>query len=427
MKEIAANRDSAKTLPFTSGVYLFRSKDGVVIYVGKAKNLKNRVLSYFSHKLEQKTAQMVKSANRISYIPVESEFEALLLEAKLVKKYRPKFNIELRDDKSPLYIGITKEDLPRVILLRQREIDNYSLRDLFGPFVQASAPKWVLKRIRKIFPYSTHKPTNRTCTYHQIGLCDPCPSDVFKNSTLKGAYMLNVRRVKAVLSGKSKTVLRILEDQMKIAAREENFELAAKKKNQIASLVYTISRKELDEGYIENPNLLEDIRERELLNLKNCISKYYPLGKLRRIECFDIAHLSGTYPTASMVTFVNGEPEKALYRHFSMHNKNSDTDNMKEVLKRRKKHFNDWGTPDLIIVDGGKGQLSVAKEVIANVPVVGLAKREETLVFKMGDEYFEMKLPDGPAKRLVQRLRDEAHRFARRYHHNLVSKAIREA
>lgn len=427
MKEIAANRDSVKTLPTIPGVYLFRSKAGDVVYVGKAKNLKNRVLSYFSQKLELKTAHMVESATSISYIPVESEFEALLLEAKLVKKYRPKYNIELRDDKSPLYIGITKEELPRIILLRQKEIDNYSLRDLFGPFVQASAPKWVLKRIRKIFPYSTHKPTNRTCTYHQIGLCDPCPSEVAKNKELKKDYMLNVRRVKAVMSGKSNAVLKTLEEEMKQASKNENFEQASKKKFQIDSLIYTISRKDLNEGYLENPNLLDDIRERELLNLKNYVSKYCIVPELKRIECFDIAHLSGTYPTASMVTFVNGEPEKALYRHFSMHNKNSDTDNMREVLKRRKKHFSDWGAPDLIIVDGGKGQLSVAKEVISEVPVVGLAKREETLVFKMGDEYYEMKLKDGPAKHLVQRLRDEAHRFARRYHHNLVSKAIREA
>lgn len=428
MKTIIAKKEDVSDLPSLPGVYQFRDKDGEVIYVGKAKVLPNRVGSYFSQKLEPKTARMVSQAATLSYIPVESEFDALLLEAKLVKKYRPKYNIELRDDKSPLYIGITKEELPRVILLRQREIDNYKLRDIFGPFVNTSAPKWVLRNIRKVFPYSTHKPMKRACVYHQIGLCNPCPSDVVKQPQLKKDYMLNIRRVKSVLSGKSKLVLTQLEAEMKDFAKKEDFENANKTKRKIEALNYTISRRELNDSYIENPNLLDDIREKELRVLRRFISRYYPdIGPIKRIECFDIAHLAGTYPTASMVTFIDGEADKIFYRHFKMHNKNSDVDNMREVLKRRAKWFEKWGRPDLIIVDGGKPQLSIAKEVITDIPVIGLAKREETLVFKVDDGFYELKLPEGSAKKLVQRIRDEAHRFARRYHHKLVSRAIKEA
>jgi len=448
MKKVNANKQSLrlrlkqsiKDLPDYSGVYLFSDKNGKVIYVGKAKNLKNRVGSYFNQNLELKTRRMVQSATYINFIPVELEFEALLLEAKLVRKYKPKYNIELRDDKSPLYIGITREDLPRIVLLRQRELDKKKLREVFGPFINTSAPKWVLRTIRKIFPYSSHKPGKRACVNSQIGLCNPCPSDVTKNHELKKEYMLNVRRVKAILSGRSSAVVSQLEREMKDYAKSENFEKARETKEKLEALIYTMTRKELNREYLENPNLLFDIRAGEQESLRKFISRFYEIDSVKRIECYDVSHFAGTYPTASMVTFVNGEPDKTLYRHFKIKGKkgNSDVDSMREVLRRRKKYFDEppslvasasrWGKPDLIIVDGGKGQLAAAEDVMAGeVPVVGLAKREETLVFKTVEGFHELRLPEGPAKKLVQRIRDEAHRFARRYHHKLVSRAISEA
>jgi excinuclease ABC subunit C len=434
MKKINASRENALKLPEVAGVYMFVDLDLNIIYVGKAKNLKNRVYSYFGQKLGPKTSQMVANAKELKYIPVESEFEALLLEAKLVKKYKPKYNIELRDDKSPLYIGITKEELPRVILLRQRELGKINLREVYGPFVNTTAPKKVLRLVRRIFPYSTHKPGKRPCVYHQIGLCNPCPAqiknaiDSVERTKLKKEYLLNIRRVKAVLSGKSKVVVNQLDHEMREASKVENFEEASELKRKMDALLYTISREELNREYLENPNLLDDIRARELRHLAKYISKHIKIDRIKRIECYDVAHFAGTNPTASMVTFVNGEPDKSLYRHFRVHKGNSDTDNMKEVLRRRKKYFESWGKPDLIIVDGGKGQLSAALGVVGDeIAVVGLAKREETLVFKAGDTFSEFKLPEGPAKKLVQRLRDEAHRFARSYHHKLVSKAISDA
>jgi len=436
MKTIKATKLDAKNLPASSGVYLFRDEKKV-IYIGKAINLKNRVGSYFAQRLELKTAKMVASAQGISYIPVDSEFEALLLEARLVKKYKPKFNIELRDDKSPLYIGITGEEFPKVITLRQTQIDKFKLSSLYGPFIDTGAVRRVLKFTRRIFTFSTHSPGKRPCVYSQIGLCKPCPSEIIgykdidmqKYYELKKEYLTNIRRFRAVLSGNSKKILAQLKQEMNEDSKHENFEDAREVEKKINSLKYIIERPVPENSYIENPNLLEDIRLKELISLKKYILKYYEIGNLDRIECFDIAHLAGSFPTASMVTFINGEPDKALYRHYKISDKKaqSDTDSMKLVLTKRKFRFKTWGTPDLIIVDGGKGQLSVALAVIDEVPVVGLAKREETLVFYKEGKFHELKLPESPAKKLVQRIRDEAHRFARSYHHKLVSRAIRGA
>jgi len=411
--------------PQLAGVYIFKDKEGRVIYVGKAKNLRKRLLSYKSNNLSPKTAIMVKAINKIDYIPVENEIEALLLEAKLVRKFSPKYNIQLKDDKSPLYVGITKEDLPRVVLLRQREIDKYKLQNVYGPFISSNALRRVLKMIKRVFPYGTHKPAKRVCVYNQIGLCNPCPSEVGENEKLKEKYLLNIKRVNTFFSGKSNLLIKQLEGEMKIHIEKENYEEARELKRKLDVLVFAMTRKDLDDGYLENPNLLQDIRKEELKSLAKVVNSEFPVFKIKiplRIECFDVAHLSGSFPTASMVTFVKGEPDKSFYRHFRLHNKNSDVDNMKEVLKRRFSNL-DWGKPDLIIVDGGKPQISAALEVVKNLPVVGLAKREEKLVFKTSRGFKEIKV-EGHPKNLLQRIRDEAHRFARRYHHKLVKKAI---
>ncbi len=422
-----ANKLSVKALPALPGVYLFKDAAGKVIYVGKGKNLVSRVSSYFMVDLEPKTARMVSQAKDLDYTVVESEFEALLLEAKLVNRYKPKYNIQLRDDKSPLYIGITKEELPRIVLFRHRELEKYRLSRIYGPFINSASPKKVLRLTRKIFPFSTHKPARRVCIYHQIGLCSPCPSEVQKKPDLKKDYLLNIRRVNAVLSGKSKFLVKQLEAEMRNFAKAEHYEKAYEAKRKLGELIYTTTRQELNEGYLDNPNLLEDIRNKELTELFKLINKYLPIRQVSRIECYDVAHLAGTFPTASMVTFINGEPDKSLYRHFKMHHKNSDIDNMKEVLKRRYSGKKGWGSPDLVIVDGGKAQLAAALDVVKNLPVVGLAKREETLVFMTPGGFCEVRLPEGSAKKLVQRIRDEAHRFARSYHHKLVSRAIIKA
>lgn len=426
-------RSIIKELPVTPGVYMFKDSSNQVIYVGKAKNLKSRVTSYLSNDLGAKTAQMVSLANDIETINVDSEVEALLLEAELVRKYNPKYNIQLKDDKTPIYIGITKEEYPRVILLRRTQIDAYNLKRLYGPYLSGLTARRILKKARKVFPFSQHKLGKKACIYSQIGLCNPCPniidqiSDQKQKQRLRKIYLSHILKLEKTLTGKIHSVRRELEAEMAKAAKAEDFESAKNIKEQISDMDYFTNSFDRTEGYIENPNLLLDIRERELADLSQIIAPYVKHNKLRRIECFDVAHLAGTFPTASMVVLVDGEIDKSAYRHFRIigRRKSDDVDNMKSVIERRRNHFADWGEPDLIIVDGGKTQLTVAKAVLGqDFPVVGLAKRYETLVFKTDSGFAEVRLESSPAKNLVQRIRDEAHRFARVYHHKLVAKAL---
>ncbi|RJR28226.1 hypothetical protein C4564_06005 [Candidatus Microgenomates bacterium] len=423
MKKLQANKKSMANAPISPGVYLFKNAQGTVLYVGKAKNLRNRLKSYYQSNLLPKTKNMIHNAANINYIEVSSEFEALLLEAKLVRKYQPKYNIELRDDKSPLYIVITAEDFPRILTIRQTQITSFKIKHIYGPFISGSSARSIIKNIRRVVPFAQHKPGNRSCVLSQIGLCDPCP---LKKMSLKdkSRYKKNVRRVNTILSGRAKYIQRDLEKEMRMRSKFEDYESAGKIKTQIAALNELLSRHTPESAYIQNPMLIEDIRDKEIFDLSTILNKHLYVSKLNRIECYDIAHLGGTYPTASMVTFVNAEADKRYYRHFKVSHNNSDVDNIQEVLKRRLTHLSDWGTPDLIIVDGGKPQVSKALEVVKNIPLVGLAKHYETLVIKKEDKYIELRLQRGPALNLIQRLRDEAHRFARRLHHKQVSKAI---
>src|SRR5258708_35962518 len=199
--------DKIKNAPENPGVYQFKDIAGKIIYVGKAKNLKNRLSSYFSNQLLPKTAQMVSLAKDVVYIKVESKFEALLLEANLIKKYKPKYNIALKDDKSPLYIGITKDEYPRIIVFRKPELKTLNLKDYFGPFITGYSSKRILRLIRKIFPFSTHLPTDKICLYKQLGLCDPCPSEIeneidpIKKLELRKKYLRNIQNIKKILRG----------------------------------------------------------------------------------------------------------------------------------------------------------------------------------------------------------------------------------
>ena len=432
METLKAEKESLEKIPLIPGVYLFKNAFGKTIYVGKAKALKNRLRSYWAIDLINKTRQMMDEAATFSYIPVNSEFEALLLESALVKKYRPKYNIELKDDKSPLYIGITKEEYPRVLPFRQTQLSQKELKDVFGPFLDGRSTRAVLKRIRWIIPFSTHRPSKRPCMYYEIGLCRPCPSvienieDEEERKKLKQKYQKNVRKIQSLLEGNIGVVQKQLQKEIKEYSDLEEFEMAQLSLRSLESLNNMTKENPQIRSYMENPNFLMDIREQELMKLATLLKPYFNINLPRRIECYDIAHLAGTFPTASMVTFINGEPDKNYYRHFKIkeEKKNNDVDSIRSILERRKKHINDWGKPDLIIVDGGKGQVSAALEVFSNIfPVIGLAKRLETIVIKTDKGFREIR-PEGPALRLIQRTRDEAHRFARVYHHKLVSKAI---
>jgi len=421
-----------RELPENAGIYVFFNKS-LPIYIGKAINLKRRVSSYFDLDLGIKTSRMVKEAQTLSFIKVSSELEALLLEAKLIRLYMPKYNVAAKDDKHPLYIQITKEKYPRVITVRKVDLNKDNSIANYGPFPSSGNVRSVLKLIRRIFPFADHKLGKRGCLYSHIGLCDPCPNIVeMTNDKLvitnsRKRYLKNIKSIKAILDGKIEKLQRDLVKEMKKASANQNFEEAARLRDQIEKIEYITRPRIPTEYYVQNPNLYEDIRNKELNELKDVlVDCKLKIVNLERIECFDVAHLAGTNATASMVTFINGEKEKTFYRHFRIRQKKggSDIDSLKEVIKRRITHLDDsWGKPDLIIVDGGVGQVNAFNNVLSgykvNIPVIGISKNPDKLI--VGDGKIKIK---GNALHLISRLRDEAHRFARSYHHKLVSKNL---
>jgi excinuclease ABC subunit C len=400
--------------------------------VGKAINLKRRVSSYFDLNLEIKTARMISEATHLSYIQVGSELEALLLEAKLIRSYMPHYNIAAKDDKHPLYILITKEEFPRVITGRKTDLEKTPVIAVYGPFPSSRSVYTVLRMIRRIFPFSDHKIGKRACLYSNIGLCNPCPNEILminnklQKTNLKRKYLKNIKNLTKILNGNIDKVSKELENEMNKFSKSENYEEAAMVRNQINQLEYITRPQMPTEFYMENPNLYDDQRKLEIDKLKRLVGHFnVKINSSVRIECYDIAHLAGTNPTASMVTFINGEADKKFYRHFKIKRAKGGDDyaSMREVASRRIKHFDDWGKPDLFIVDGGVEQVKSFTGVLYSnkvyIPVVGIAKHPDRLI--VGEEKIKL---EGPALNLVSRMRDEAHRFARRYHHKLISKSI---
>jgi len=427
-----ATKEGIKKAPENAGVYFFCDKKGNILYIGKAKNLKSRLSSYFNNDLIYKTKKMVAGADCIKTINVNSEIEALLLEAKLVRKYMPKYNSQLKDDKTPVYIGITDEEFERVLTLRRTNLDQYKLKKVWGPFINGVSTKFILRSLRKIIPYSKHKPGKRACVEHQIGLCNPCPSEIVNNNDIKKKkkFKKNIRQLRSILNGNIKSVRKSLEKEMREYSKKDKFEEANEILKKIDALDYVTTPQMSVSQYLKNPNLIEDIRFQELKELINILKNNgLIVDSLERIECYDVAHTAGVYPTASLVSFLNGEADKTYYRHFKVDPKikNNDYESMKSVLGRRIKHLKTWGKPDLIIVDGGKPQVSAAVQILkSEIPVIGIAKRLETIVFPVEDGFKEYTMEPGPAKNLIQRIRNESHRFARRYHHKLISKALRQ-
>lgn len=407
------------------GVYLFLNKDGEVLYVGKAINLKNRVRSYFTNKkhLGEKTNILISQIDKVKTIRVESEIESLLLEANLIKKYQPKYNIKLTDGKAYPLIRITvKDEYPKVLVARKPD-DPRSI--YFGPFPNSGAMRLVLKTIRRIFPFQSviHHP-NKLCFYYHLDLC-PCP-----NVTKDKEYEQTIKHIIKFLNGQTKSIIRDLEIERNTFSKNQQFENALLIQNKINAIELVTSKFYKPFEYEKNPNLREDIRNEELnLLIYNLNKEKVNIKKLNRIECYDISNTSGKNATGSMVVFINGEKQSSLYRKFKIRGTYNDLPNdfamMEEVISRRLKHH-EWDFPDLIIVDGGKGQISSALKSLAkanvSIPVVGLAKQEEIIITT---DFKEIKLPkDSKQLLLMMRIRDEAHRFAITYHKKLRTKAV---
>ncbi len=395
-----------------------------MIYAGKAINLKNRVSSYFLNKnLGEKTTQLVSQIKKIKIIGVSSEIEAFLLEERLVKKYKPKYNIRLLDGKTFPSVKITiKDKYPKILMVRKHENDG-SL--YFGPYTKSASLKTVLKIIRRIFPYqSVINHASNLCLYNHLGLC-PCP---YVTNGIN--YKKTIKHIINFLNGDTKKVIKDLEKERDIFSKSEDFENAKLIQDKIGSINFITSSIYKPFAYEENPNLRFDIIEDQLNSLKRALNDNgVIINNLNRIECFDISNISGKLATGSMVVFTNGEKDSSLYRRFKIkrfyNDKPNDFAMMQEILERRLKR-KDWPMPSLIVIDGGKGQVSAVKKVFEklniNLPLIGLAKKEETII---AFDLKEIHIPkNSEALKLIMRIRDEAHRFAIFYHRKLRSRFI---
>lgn len=543
--------EKLKLLPGMPGCYLYQDINGEIIYVGKAKNLKKRVKSYFLKNLDgAKLNILVPQIMNLEYIITNSEAEALILESHLIKKHKPKYNILLKDDKKYPYFLVTDEDFPRIVVTRKKN-KNLEKGKYYGPYTDARAMWATLDFLKKIFPLKQcRKPKfkNRPCLYYQIGRClAPCQGLVTSEE-----YKSLVAQVELFLQGKQSELLKYLMEQIKKYSDSQQYEKAARLRDSYIDLQKTLERQKV---VYENTKLNEDvislmyedgifaivilmIREGRLIDKKDFtyfvedtdrveffetffkeyytnLSLEYPdkivsrelevldnkatyqewleilskkkikisygkskqgqelqaladknakvllnnaklekMSKIRddfneigsflaeklklknfphRIECYDISHIQGTNTVASMVTFVNGLSKKSAYKRFKIRmaeGKPDDFLSMKEVLTRRLKRLDElnWEKPDLIIIDGGKGQLSSVMQVVKELGVdgidfVSLAKREEEIF--LPNQSKPVILPrNSSALFLFQRVRDEAHRFAVTYHKKLRSATL---
>ena len=547
--------EQIKLVPTQPGCYLYYDKEGTIIYVGKAKNLKRRVYSYFHKQHESpKTNILVSQIEKLEYIITDSEVEALILESHLIKQHKPKYNILLKDDKKYPYFLITDEDFPRIQVVRKKNLNPDKGR-FYGPYTDVGAMYATLDFLKRLFPLKqckTPKFTNRPCLYYHIGKClAPCQGKVTPEE-----YQKLIQQVELFLSGKQSELLKQIQVQMQKYAESEQFEKAAKMRDSYLDLQKTLERQKvvyentklnediiaviyedgilaivimmIREGrlidkkdftyfvdnvdkteyfeiffrdYYTNLKLefpdriiskdLEEVGEKELyqdwlkilsgkkvtisygkgkfkelyeLALKNATNllenaKLKKMAQIRddfnevgsylaeklqltnfpnRIECYDISHIQGTNTVASMVVFQNGLPKKTAYRKFkikSTEGKPDDFLSMKEVLSRRLSRLGEpkWEKPDLIIIDGGKGQLSSVMQIVEEMEIkvgkggidfVSLAKREEEVF--LPNQSDSILLPrDSNALYLIQRIRDEAHRFAITFHRDLRSKKLK--
>ena len=542
-------KQTLKLLPSLPGCYIYFDKTGEVIYVGKAKILKRRVMSYFNRKHDSvKVNVLVSQIERLEYIITNTEVEALILESHLIKKYKPKYNVLLKDDKKYPYFLITDEDFPRITIVRKKNMNPEKGR-YYGPYTDVRAMHATLDFLKKIFPLKqckTPKFKDRPCLYYHIGRCmAPC-----QNKVTSEEYKNLVKQAELFLSGRQSELLKQIKEQMQKYSDSLQFEKAAKLRDSYNDLVKTLEKQKV---VYENTKLNEDIisfmsdegifvivilmiREGRLIDKKDFVyeveeedkteffatffKEYYSTLKLEypdrivsneletigekalyeqwleilaqkkvkisygkstqgkellmladknakvvldnakiskmskirddfneigsylaeklnlknfphRMECYDISHIQGTNTVASMVTFINGLPKKSEYRKFKVkmtEGKPDDFLSMKEVLTRRLSHLGEakWEKPDLMIIDGGKGQLSSVMEIIEElgvkgIDVVSLAKKHEEVFLPKQSK--PVILPrNSSALFLFQRIRDEAHRFAITYHRQLRSK-----
>jgi excinuclease ABC subunit C len=426
-------KEKVRRLPDRPGVYLMKDRIGRIIYVGKAKALKRRVSSYFQPSrgftLHPKIRALVEMIADFDTIEVKSEPEALLLEGKLIKQWKPRYNTDFTDDKRFLLVRVDlREELPRFRLVRLRKDDTSRY---FGPFAHSGPLRKTLAQMRRQFGVLLGDATPVRLPDGSWRLYDDVRAEIygFPESVTPEVYRVRVEAACAFLEGKSRQWLESLRAEMASASERREFEKAAGLRDIVFALEKTLER---PRHFERTDPTAPSAGGQALESLRDALKLPAPPNA---VECFDISHISGTFVVASMVRFADGKPDRDNYRRFRIKGfmGNDDFRAMQEVVGRRYGRLKGEGRafPDLVVIDGGVGQVGAALKAfvaldIVPPPLVGLAKREETLIFPDGRPPLNLPL-DHPGLRLLQRLRDEAHRFANTYNADLRSKRIRES
>lgn len=412
-----------KTLPSAPGVYFHKNSSGEIIYVGKAAVLKNRVRSYFRHDKDRdpKTAALVKEIFDTDWIVVDTEMDALFLESEMIKRYMPKWNILLRDDKTVSYIRISMQEKVPDLTFTRIPLDDGAT--YVGPFYGKTAIEKSLRVLRKIFPYYIKPYTGKHTLDSDLGLSPGIES----GKTTPRKYKNNLKKLIRVLEGDREKLIVDLEREMLKESDAGNFEAAAELRNEIFGL------KELRKKIIFSDKEFLDISsDRALKQLQTLLGLEKPP---RRIEGYDISHQSGTNVVASMVVFLNGAPARDQYRKFKLRNqRNDDPKNLLEVLTRRFNHLDEWEKPDLIILDGGELQLKAVLSLLNQHQIPFLATEKSgdhsktlhshRILYGSGPSYAALTVRDSDYAKLITRIDDEAHRFAITYHTYLKRKNL---
>jgi excinuclease ABC subunit C len=438
MKDI--NRESflrkkIQELPKVPGVYLFKDSEGRVLYIGKSIDLRSRVSSYFQPSSDllasrgPRIVEMIVKVQDIDYLECENEVEALLSENRLIKDIQPTYNERQTDDKSYPYLEITTQDeFPIVFITREPNPKS----KLFGPFINPTGLRAAYQQLQRIFKFCScnttiwieKKKSFRPCLLHSIGLCSaPCAGKISKED-----YRADIKRLIKFLTGKRSALIRLMKKDMEKASADMNFEEAAKLRDQIKALD-SLSLAGKPDVHLQPEVFFQDPRE----GLEKLTSILNMADPPRIIEGFDIANLQGGEACGSMVQFIDGMSFKAGYKRFKIKytsNRSDDYDMIREVVSRRYRHVANGEEllPDLILIDGGAGQLHAAYDAfklldISTPKIISLAKKEELLYTGSPDDPIKLSR-NNPALKLLQRIRDEAHRFAQHYHHILRRKKV---
>lgn len=410
-------RDKLKTLPAAPGVYFHKNADSEIIYIGKAAVLKNRVRQYFNNSpKDPKTTALVAEIHDVDWTVVDTEMDALFLESEMIKRYQPKWNILLRDDKNVSYVRINmKSEIPYLSFTRTPLDDGATY---IGPFYGQTTIAKSLRILRKIFPFYDRPYDGKKTLNTDLGLTP----GIEIQKTTPSEYKKDLKKLISYLEGKREKLLRDLKKQMKKLSDAGDFEAAATVRNQLFGLQGLKTK-----IVFSDREFLDLSTDQALLSLQKLLQLPAPP---RRIEGYDISHQSGTNAVASMVVFMNGASQRSAYRKFKIkQSKNNDFANLKEVLTRRLKH-QEWPLPDLILIDGGEPQLEAVKDILlpTKIPFIGLAEAQETIVIPEIEQqavkgYHHLIISyNSHIVKLLQRIRDESHRFAVTYHNFLKRK-----